>query len=82
MCNISLNRHGRLLYYTLFERVTFCLYNDTEIMPNRNTLLKLVVCVTTGMFSLTCVTGNSQRNGLSDMYLYTLARVIVLIECA
>ena len=30
------NRHDRLLYYTLIERATFRLYNDAKIMLERN----------------------------------------------
>ena len=33
---ISVNRHDRLLYYTLIERATFLLYNDAKRMPERN----------------------------------------------
>ena len=50
--------HDRLVYYTLIERATLFLYNDTKIMHNRNTLhvfelfvLKDICDVTTGMFS-------------------------------
>ena len=35
-CYIFVNRHDRLLYYTLIERATFLLYNDAKRMPERN----------------------------------------------
>ena len=31
---VQLNSHDRLLYNTLFERVTFRLHNDTKTCPN------------------------------------------------
>ena len=35
-CYNFVNRHDRLLYYTLIERVTCRLYNDAKIMHERN----------------------------------------------
>ena len=35
-CYNFVNRHDKLLYYTLIERATFHLYNDAKIMPVRN----------------------------------------------
>ena len=40
MCYNFVNRHDRLLYYTLIERATFLLYNDAKIMPERNKYLE------------------------------------------
>ena len=34
-CNF-VNRHDKLLYYTLIERATFRLYNHAKIMSERN----------------------------------------------
>ena len=34
-CNF-VDRHNRLLYYTLIERATFLLYNDVKRMHERN----------------------------------------------
>ena len=34
-CYIFVNRHDRLLYYTLIERATFILYNDAKRMHER-----------------------------------------------
>ena len=34
-CYKFVNRHDMLMYYTLIERATFCLYNDTKIMYER-----------------------------------------------
>ena len=39
-CYNFVNRHDRLLYYTLIERATFFRYNDTKIMPERNKYLE------------------------------------------
>ena len=36
MCYNCLNRHDKLLYYTLIERATFLLYNDAKTMYERN----------------------------------------------
>ena len=35
------NKHDRLLYYTLTERATFLLYNDVKIIPVRNKYLEI-----------------------------------------
>ena len=35
------NRHDRLLYYTLIESATFLLYNDAKRMPERNKYLEI-----------------------------------------
>ena len=34
-CYNFVNRHNRLLYYTLIERATFLLYNDTKTMHEK-----------------------------------------------
>ena len=34
-CYNFVNRHNRLLYYTLIERATFLLYNDAKRMHER-----------------------------------------------
>ena len=55
-CYNFVNRHGRLLYYTLIERATFLLYNDAKIMHERDKYfeidaLKDTCGKTTGTFS-------------------------------
>ena len=35
-CYNFVNRHDRLMYYTLIERSTFLLYNDAKRMHERN----------------------------------------------
>ena len=40
-CYNFVNRHDRLLYYTLIERATFLLYNDAKRMHERNKYFKL-----------------------------------------
>ena len=35
-CYYFVNRHDRLLYYTLIERAIFLLYNDAKTMHERN----------------------------------------------
>ena len=35
-CYNFVNRHDRLMYYTLIERATFLLYNDAQRMHERN----------------------------------------------
>ena len=35
-CYNFVNRHDRLMYYTLIERTTFLLYNDAKRMHERN----------------------------------------------
>ena len=40
-CHYFVNRHDRLLYYTLIERAAFLLYNDAKIMHERNKYFKL-----------------------------------------
>ena len=57
-CNF-VNRHDRLLYYTLIERATFCLYNDAKIMSERNKYTEIVALKdtwdkTNGTFSRIC----------------------------
>ena len=58
-CYITINRHNRLLKYTLLERATFLLYNDIKPMSKRNKYFKLSVLKdrwgkTTGTFSRNC----------------------------
>ena len=58
-CYNFVNRHDRLLYYTLIERTTFFLYNDTKIMPERNKYLEIGALKdtwgkTNGAFSRIC----------------------------
>ena len=53
------NRHDRLLYYTLIERATFLLYNDAKIMPEINKYLEIDALKdtwgkTNGTFSRIC----------------------------
>ena len=53
------NKHGRLLHYTLIERATFLLYNDVKIMPQRNKYLEIDALKdtwgkTNGTFSRIC----------------------------
>ena len=53
------NRHDRLLYYTLIERATFHLYNDAKIMPERNKYFEIDALKdtwgkTNGTFSRIC----------------------------
>ena len=57
-CNF-VNKHDRLLYYTLIERATFLLYNDAKIMPEINKYLviddlKDTWWKTNGTFSRIC----------------------------
>ena len=57
-CNF-VNRHDRLLYYTLIERATFRLYNDAKIMSERNKYLEIdalkdIWGKTNGTFSRIC----------------------------
>ena len=57
-CNF-VNRHDRLLYYTLIERATFLLYNDAKIMPEINKYLEIDALKdtwgkTNGTFSRIC----------------------------
>ena len=40
-CYNFVNRHDRLLYYTLIERATFLLYNVAKRMHERNKYFKL-----------------------------------------
>ena len=40
-CYNFVNRHNRLLYYTLIERATCLLYNDAKRMHERNKYFKL-----------------------------------------
>ena len=53
------NKHDRLLYYTLTERATFLLYNDVKIIPVRNKYLEIDTLKdtwgkTNGTFSRIC----------------------------
>ena len=53
------NKHDRLLYYTLIERATFLLYNDVKIMPERHKYLEIdalkdTLGKTNGTFSRIC----------------------------
>ena len=53
------NKHDRLLYYTLTERATFLLYNDVKIIPVRNKYLEIDTLEdtwgkTNGTFSRIC----------------------------
>ena len=40
-CYNFVNRHDKLLYYTLIERATFLLYNDAKGMHERNKYFEL-----------------------------------------
>ena len=40
-CYNFVNRHDRLLYYTLIKRATFLLYNDAKEMHERNKYFEL-----------------------------------------
>ena len=40
-CYNFVNRHDRLLCYTLIERAAFLLYNDAKIMHERNTYFEI-----------------------------------------
>ena len=40
-CYNFVNRHGKLLYYTLSENATFLLYNDAKILNDRNKYLEI-----------------------------------------
>ena len=40
-CHNFVNRHARLLYYTLIERATCLLYNDAKRIPERNKYLEI-----------------------------------------
>ena len=56
MCYNFVNRHDRLLYYTVIERATFLLYNDAKIMHERNKYFEIDALKdtwgkTTGTFS-------------------------------
>ena len=58
-CYNFVNRHDRLLYYTLIERATFLLYDDAKIMPERNKYLEIDALkdtwgTTNGTFSRIC----------------------------
>ena len=58
-CYNIVNRHVRLLYYTLIERATFLLYNDAKVMPKRNKYLEIDALKdtwgnTNGTFSRIC----------------------------
>ena len=55
-CYKFVNRHDRLMYYTLIERATFRLYNDTKIMYERSKYFEIDALKdtwgkTTGTFS-------------------------------
>ena len=58
-CHNFVNRHARLLYYTLIERATCLLYNDAKRMPDRNKYLEIDALKdtwgkTNGTFSRIC----------------------------
>ena len=58
-CYNFVNRHDRLLYYTLTERATFFLYNDAKVMPERNKYFEIDALKdtwgkTNGTFSRIC----------------------------
>ena len=42
-CYNFVNRHDRLMYYTLIERFTFLLYNDAKRMQERNKYFEIDV---------------------------------------
>ena len=53
------NKHDRLLYYTLTERATFLLYNDVKIIPVKNKYIEIDILKdtwgkTNGTFSRIC----------------------------
>ena len=55
-CYNFVNRHDKLLYYTLIERATFLLYNDAKTMHERNKYFEIHALKdtwgkTTGTFS-------------------------------
>ena len=56
MCYNFVKRHDRLLYYTFIEKATCLLYNDAQIMSERNKYLEIDTLKdacgkTTGTFS-------------------------------